>query len=167
MDKQNPDQDKQDYEVGYGKPPKATQFKPGQSGNRKGRPQGGQNFSTTLKNELNSTVVITENGRRKKVTKRAVISKQLINKAMSGDPKATRLVLDAMRDLETANGANSVPVDTSHQSDEALIAEFLKRTDQRASVQTTPKTAAARSNGAPPSSIGDTEEQESSTGVQA
>lgn len=27
------------YEVGYGRPPKATQFKPGQSGNPKGRPR--------------------------------------------------------------------------------------------------------------------------------
>ena len=30
---------KKDYEIGYKKPPKHTQFKPGQSGNPKGRPQ--------------------------------------------------------------------------------------------------------------------------------
>lgn len=30
---------KKDYEVGYGKPPKATQFKPGQSGHPQGRPK--------------------------------------------------------------------------------------------------------------------------------
>ena len=28
-----------DYEVGYGKPPKHSRFKPGQSGNPKGRPR--------------------------------------------------------------------------------------------------------------------------------
>ena len=32
-----------DYEVGYGKPPKANQFPPGQSGNRNGRPKGSRN----------------------------------------------------------------------------------------------------------------------------
>lgn len=32
--------DKKDYEVGYGKPPKNTRFKAGQSGNPKGRPKG-------------------------------------------------------------------------------------------------------------------------------
>ena len=30
--------EKKDYEIGYKKPPKHTQFKPGQSGNPKGRP---------------------------------------------------------------------------------------------------------------------------------
>ena len=32
------------HEVGYGKPPKHTRFKPGQSGNSKGRPKGVRNF---------------------------------------------------------------------------------------------------------------------------
>ena len=33
------DKDKRDYEIGYGKPPKQTRFKPGQSGNPRGRPK--------------------------------------------------------------------------------------------------------------------------------
>jgi hypothetical protein len=37
------DRDQQDYEVGYRKPPKASQFKAGQSGNPKGRPKGSRN----------------------------------------------------------------------------------------------------------------------------
>lgn len=35
-----------DYEVGYGKPPKHTQYKPGQSGNPDGRPKGSKNKRT-------------------------------------------------------------------------------------------------------------------------
>jgi len=31
------------YETGYGKPPKAHQWKPGESGNPKGRPKGSRN----------------------------------------------------------------------------------------------------------------------------
>ena len=34
-----PERDGRGYEVGYGKPPKATRFKKGQSGNPKGRPR--------------------------------------------------------------------------------------------------------------------------------
>ena len=34
------------YEVGYGRPPSATRFQPGQSGNPKGRPKGTRNASS-------------------------------------------------------------------------------------------------------------------------
>jgi hypothetical protein len=33
----------QGYKVGYGRPPLHGQFKPGTSGNKKGRPKGGRN----------------------------------------------------------------------------------------------------------------------------
>ena len=55
---------------GYGKPPKHTQFKPGQSGNPKGRPKGRRNLATEINEVLNATVPITENGRPRKVTSR-------------------------------------------------------------------------------------------------
>ena len=42
-------------EVGYRKPPKATQFKQGQSGNPHGRPKGTKNLKTDLIEELSST----------------------------------------------------------------------------------------------------------------
>jgi hypothetical protein len=40
----------EDYEVGYGKPPKHTQFQKGASGNAKGRLKGTKNLSTDLVN---------------------------------------------------------------------------------------------------------------------
>jgi hypothetical protein len=40
--------DSGDYQVGYGKPPKHTQFKPGKSGNPQGRPKGTKNLKTDL-----------------------------------------------------------------------------------------------------------------------
>lgn len=103
------------YEIGYRRPPKSTQFKPGQSGNRKGRPKGSQNLRTVLGKELNAKVTVTENGRRKTVPKREIIAKQLVNKAATGDIKATAILLAEERVAEQVHatlnpvGAHAAP----------------------------------------------------------
>lgn len=102
--------DKGSYEVGFGKPPRSRQFKPGQSGNPAGRPPAAKNFATAIEQELKSRVIITENGRRKRISKREVIAKHLVNKAASGDLKAIPLLLNETRaqDSETAAGPDQV-----------------------------------------------------------
>jgi hypothetical protein len=77
-----------DYSVGYGKPPQHARFHQGQSGNPRGRPKGSRNLSTLMAKALNEPVVISENGKRKRITKREAVLKQLVNKAASGDAKA-------------------------------------------------------------------------------
>src|SRR5262249_51523626 len=74
------------YDVGYAKPPSKTRFKPGQSGNPTGRPRGAKNFVTAIEDELRARVTVTENGRRKRVTKREVIAKRLVYCAAEGVP---------------------------------------------------------------------------------
>jgi uncharacterized protein DUF5681 len=49
---------------------------------------------------LAQTVTLTENGKRKKMAKRQALAKQLVNKALSNDPKAAALVLDQIRRSE-------------------------------------------------------------------
>ena len=43
---------KADYEVGYGKPPQHTRFKPGQSGNARGRPRKSKELNKLIQAEL-------------------------------------------------------------------------------------------------------------------
>jgi len=88
------------YDVGYAKPPSRTRFKPGQSGNPRGRPRGAKNFVTAIEGELRARVTVTENGRRKRVTKREVIAKRLVNRAAEGDLRAIPLLLNEARGLE-------------------------------------------------------------------
>ena len=51
-----------DYEVGYGKPPKHTQFTKSRSGNPKGRPKGSNNFGTDVKRPMTAPGRLTEGG---------------------------------------------------------------------------------------------------------
>jgi hypothetical protein len=48
------------YQVGYGKPPKHTQFKLGESGNPQGRSKGTKNLKTDLAEELCEKIVVHE-----------------------------------------------------------------------------------------------------------
>jgi hypothetical protein len=81
------------YEVGYGKPPKDTQFKKGSSGNPKGRPRKALDFHLELLREFGSSITINENGRRRRISKYEAVIKQLAIKAMSGNLSAIRILL--------------------------------------------------------------------------
>ena len=95
-----PREEQYDYEVGYGKPPRHKRFAKGQSGNPRGRPSGAKNFTTLLSDALNEPVIVTENGRRRKVSKREAILTQLVNRSASADLRAIKLLFDIARDLE-------------------------------------------------------------------
>ena len=82
------------YEVGYGKPPKDTQFKKGSSGNPKGRPKKVRDFDLELLRQSNATIVINENGHPRRISKHEAVSMQLINKAISGNIFALRTYVD-------------------------------------------------------------------------
>ncbi len=86
--------------VGYGRPPRRTQFKKGQSGNPRGRAKDSKNLPTLLMKTLQELVTVTENGQRKKITKLQAMTKQLVNKATAGEPKATQLLLNMIQLIE-------------------------------------------------------------------
>jgi Family of unknown function (DUF5681) len=56
------------YEVGYGRPPRHSRFKPGQSGNPKGRPKGSKSLKTLLEGALSLPITITECGVPRTIT---------------------------------------------------------------------------------------------------
>ncbi len=97
------------YEVGYKKPPKHTRFKPGQSGNPRGRPKGTNNLKTDLMEELGEKIVIREGDRSQKVSKQRALLKSVVNRAIKGDARATAIALSTMlRLLDTGEGAPDV-----------------------------------------------------------
>src|ERR1700750_2469531 len=78
-----PSDEMHDYQVGYAKPPCQTRFRKGQSGNPKGRTAGDKNLSTLLREALNEHVVVTDNGRRRKITKPKATVTQPVNRSAS------------------------------------------------------------------------------------
>lgn len=85
------------YEIGYKRPPKSGQFQKGQSGNPKGRPKGSSNFLTLLEEELNQSVVVNENGKKKTITRMQAIAKRMVADALQGDRKAQLALIEILR----------------------------------------------------------------------
>jgi hypothetical protein len=79
--------------VGYGQPPQATRFKPGQSGNPKGRPRGSGNLANDLSAELGEQITVREGGHSRRISKQRALIKSLMAKALQGDVRATTAVL--------------------------------------------------------------------------
>jgi Family of unknown function (DUF5681) len=83
-----------DYEVGRGKPPKNSQFKPGVSGNPKGRKKRKPSaLAEIIRNVLNAPISYSERGRIKWITWHELILKELIQRAVNGNLSAAELVL--------------------------------------------------------------------------
>ena len=114
----------EEYEVGYGKPPKHTRFQKGQSGNPRGRPKGARGLKADLRAELCEKIRITEGGRKRLLTKQQVIIKALAAKAAKGDTRAITKIVDLMLTLFGVDGDQSTAGRLS-DGDEALLAEFL------------------------------------------
>jgi hypothetical protein len=119
----SPDSER-DYEVGYGKPPRHTRFKKGQSGNPRGRPSGSNNLSTLLSEALNEPVIIAENGGRRKISKCRAIITQLVNRSAKGDLRAAKILLDIIQEIERRTEPASA--ETSFGPVDEKIIEQLK-----------------------------------------
>jgi Family of unknown function (DUF5681) len=129
------------YEIGYGKPPKNTQFQKGISGNPRGRPKKSLGVDHALIRESKSLMTINENGRGKRISKHEVAIKQLMKLAMTGSTPALRIYFglhqQAHERVALVAGPqpnNSGKYDPKHLTDEELMrmiaAAGLEKTEQ-------------------------------------
>lgn len=94
--KSRADQDAADTEnetVGYKRPPRHSQFKPGQSGNPAGRPKKKKKSDTEILDAaLNKVVTVKRSGAEVRMTAKEAMLERLVSMALGGDLRAIKLV---------------------------------------------------------------------------
>jgi hypothetical protein len=76
------------YEVGYRKPPRHTQFKPGRSGNPKGRPKSAKGLHSIVRDTLTQKVAVRTQSGTKKISRIEAVLQKTVEQAMKGNPRA-------------------------------------------------------------------------------
>ena len=94
--------DTEGFEVGYGKPPRKSQFQKGQSGNPKGRPKRSRNVDTLLRETFFRTITVTEGGQRKKVTVLEALFRKLAKSALEGDARSVDKMIRLLPHIQAA-----------------------------------------------------------------
>jgi hypothetical protein len=100
-------EDPKSYDVGYKRPPVASRFKPGCSGNPAGRPPGQRNFGSIVRAYLNAEVVVTSAGRRQTMTRADALVHQVFSAAIKGDIKAFQHALALARSYDLDDAGDS------------------------------------------------------------
>ncbi|MEQ1812093.1 MAG: DUF5681 domain-containing protein [Terricaulis sp.] len=122
------------YEVGYGKPPKRTQFKKNESGNIHGRPSGATSTKKRIKRMLDHPTPVKIGDEIKTLSTFEVGLARLGEKARKGDNTAIGRVIALAREIdkdEEAKAANAPAQERAPEAltdeEQAIALEFLLR----------------------------------------
>ena len=124
-----------EYQVGYGKPPKRTRFKPGQSGNPKGRPKGAKGLNTIVRESLGGKLAVRTSEGTRKISKIEAVLQKTLEKALKGDARAQLELMKLWRaavpdtpDADETAGNN----ENMSEADLAILAAFEAQLAERA-----------------------------------
>ena len=110
-------------EVGYGKPPKEHQFKPGRSGNPKGRPRGAKSPAAIIRELMIRKIEVRERGVLRKVSVFEAMLLRIFENALKGDPKAAGFLIKLYDQVNTSEAAGP---DSLPEHDRKILEEFTK-----------------------------------------
>jgi hypothetical protein len=110
--------------VGYRRPPIHTRFKPGQSGNPRGRPKGSKSIDQVLRQALQRRVPDPRRGTRHTVPMIEIIVEGLVLGAAKRDPRMLRLLL-ALIDRYAPSDVPTVEPDEVRATDREILEEYV------------------------------------------
>jgi Family of unknown function (DUF5681) len=114
--------------VGYARPPKHTQFRPGRSGNPRGRPKGRANLQDIVKDVLFEKLEVRVGERTQKLPSVSALMRTAMNRALKGDHKFLMAVISFIRLSGVSDmGADAFGTETDNSADEVILADFLQR----------------------------------------
>ena len=106
-----------DYGVGYARPPKATQFQPGSSGNRAGRPS----VDEIMLEEAARLAKVKIGDKVVHIDKDRAMMRRLFDLGLQGNLHANRLVMSRLAQAQAALGAMANPEEPLTEDELAVL----------------------------------------------
>jgi Family of unknown function (DUF5681) len=116
-----------DYTVGFARPPMHTQFRPGRSGNPRGRPKGRASLQDIVKDVLFAKMEVRVGERSQKLASVSALMRTAMNRALKGDHKFLMAVIAFIRLSGLSDMGSTLATEADNGADEAILADFLQR----------------------------------------
>jgi Family of unknown function (DUF5681) len=128
ISRQQDEASRADYAVGFAQPPRHTQFRPGKSGNPRGRPKGRRNLQDIVKDVLFEKMEVRIGERTHRMASVSALMRTAMNRALKGDHKFLMAVIAFIRLSGLSDiGGEALAADADTSADEAILADFLRR----------------------------------------
>lgn len=114
---------KQEY-VGYRHPPKSTQFKPGESGNPKGRPRGSRTLASMLREVTEMKISVTEGGKVRRLPVLLVAFRRLVSDVVCGDRSALKFLLTLLTQYGQSS-ESKIAIEELLNEDRKILGKYL------------------------------------------
>lgn len=115
------------YEIGYGKPPKKNQFKPGYSGNKQGRPKGHKNMMSIVRKCAREKILAKQGDKTIKIDKREALFRAHLNEGIKGNEKSARIALKLILESDKQELEQMQKISLLNQNDNEILNTFLKQ----------------------------------------
>jgi hypothetical protein len=119
------------YQIGYGRPPQHTRFRPGKSGNPKGRPKDRPSAHALLLEEASKLVKVKTGDKIVQVPRMRALMRKLLDLGLQGNVAAMRLAL-AYLSMAHAEAQLTHPHEAPLSDDELAVLTLFADGGERA-----------------------------------